>query len=150
MDMDINNKNQKQNTQPKQELKPQILEKSKISARHFLCAVFLVLLIYYLFRHTEIDAFLITVVIALVGIIIELFSSLFTYLVVFIQSIPYIGPMIANIITWPIFVTLNVAAYFVTLIVIRFKGIGMVKDARIITTIFLIGLLLGFILGRIF
>lgn len=148
--MDTNNKNQGQNTPLEQELKLRIPEKPKISTLHFFCAVFLFLLVYYLFRYTEIDAFLITAVVALTGIVIELFSSLFTYLLVLIQSIPYIGPMIAGIITWPIFVTLNVAAYFVTLIVIRFKGMGMVKDARIITTIFLIGLLLGFILGRIF
>lgn len=150
MKIDINNKNQEQNTPLEQEVKPQIPEKSNISTRHLFCAAFLFLLIYYLFRYTKIDAFLITVVIALTGIVIELFSSLFTYLLVLIKSIPYIGPMVANIITWPIFVTLNVAAYFVTLIVIRFKGMAMVKDARIITTIFLIGLLLGFILGRIF
>jgi len=88
--------------------------------------------------------------VALVGIGIEMFSHIFTYVLTLIQSIPYIGPMITKVITWPIFVTLNVMAYFVSLIVIRFKGIAMVKDARILTTIFLIGLLLGFILGRLF
>lgn len=144
--MDVNNKNQEQNTPLEQVLGVRIPEKSKISTRHFFYAVFLFSLVYYLFRYTEIDAFLITVIVALAGIVIEVFSSLFTCLLVLIQSIPYIGPMIANIITWPIFVTLNVSAYFVTLIVIRFKGMSMVKDARIITTIFLIGLLLGFIL----
>ena len=117
-----------------------IPEKSKISTRHFFYAVFLFSLVYYLFRYTEIDAFLITVIVALTGIVIELFSSLFTYLLVLIQSIPYIGPMIANIITCPIFVTLNVSAYFVTLIVIRFKGMSMVKDAHY-NYHFLIGLL---------
>ena len=79
-----------------------------------------------------------------------MFSHIFTYVLTLIQSIPYIGPMITKVITWPIFVTLNVMAYVVSLIVIRFKGIAMVKDARILTTIFLIGLLLGFILGRLF
>jgi len=148
----MNKKNKKLNKKVSfsQEFKPEIPKKTQMSALHFLFAALLLMVIYYLFRYTDIDAFLITVVIALLGIIIELFSNMFTYLLVIIKSIPYIGPMIAHIITWPIFVTLNVIAYFVTLIVIRFKGMGMVKDARIITTIFLIGILLGFILGRIF
>ncbi len=104
----------------------------------------------FAFAYTNLDTFLITVIIALVSIVVNIFTNTFTYILALIQSIPYIGPMIANIITWPIFVTLNVVAYFVSLMVIRFKGISMVKDARIITTIFLLGLLLGFILGRIF
>ncbi len=79
-----------------------------------------------------------------------MFSHIFSYILTLIQSIPHIGPIVARVITWPIFITLNILAYFVSLIVIRFKGIAMVKDARILTTIFLIGLLVGFILGRLF
>ena len=146
----MNNKKSSQKIPFSQEFKPRIPKKTQISATDFLFAALSLLLIYYLFRYTDIDVFLITVIIALLGIAIDMFSNIFTYLLVLIQSVPYIGPMIAKIITWPIFVTLNVMAYFVTLIVIRFKGIALVKDARIVTTIFLIGLLLGFILGRIF
>ncbi len=146
----VNKKKSNQKVQFTQEFKPRILKGTQISRMDFLVAVLLILLIYYLFKFTDVDRFLITAVIALVGIIVEMFSHIFTYGLIFIKSIPYIGPMIAKIITWPIFVTLNVTAYFVTLVVIRFKGIAMVKDARILTTIFLIGLLAGFILGRIF
>ncbi len=146
----MNNKKSRQKIPFKQEFKPRIPKKTQISATDFFFATFLLVLIYYLFKYTDIDLFLITVIIALVGITIDMFSNIFTFLLALIQSIPYIGPMMAKIITWPIFVTLNVLAYFVSLIVIRFKGIAMVKDARILTTIFLVGLLLGFILGRIF
>lgn len=148
----MNKENEKSNQKVplSQEFKPEIPKKNQRPILHFLFVTLLLLIIYYLFRYTDIDVFLFTVVIALLGIVIELFSNMFTYLLAAIRSIPYIGPMITHIITWPIFITLNVTAYFVTLIVIRFKGMGMVKDARIITTIFLIGILLGFILGRIF
>lgn len=146
----MNKKKPTQKIPFKQEFKPKIPKGANISAVDFLFATFLLVLIYYLFKYTDIDVFLITVIIALSGIVIDMFSNIFTFLLALIQSIPYIGPMIAKIITWPIFVTLNVLAYFVSLIVIRFKGITMVKDARILTTIFLIGLLLGFILGRLF
>lgn len=146
----MNNKKSNQKGAPGQEYEPKIPKKSQISVGCFLLVALIILLIYYLFAYTNLDTFLITVIIALVGIVVNIFTNTFTYILALIQSIPYIGPMIANIITWPIFVTLNVVAYFVSLVVIRFKGISMVKDARIITTIFLLGLLLGFILGRIF
>lgn len=146
----MNNKKSNQKGAPGQEYEPKIPKKSQISAGCFLLIALIILLMYYLFVYTNLDAFLITVIIALVGIVVNLFTNTFTYILALIQSIPYIGPMIANIITWPIFVTLNVVAYFVSLLVIRFRGVSMVKDARIITTIFLLGLLLGFILGRIF
>ena len=146
----MNNKKSNQKGAPSQEYEPKIPKKSQISVGCFLLIALIILLMYYLFVYTNLDAFLITVIIALVGIVVNLFTNTFTYILALIQSIPYIGPMIANIITWPIFVTLNVVAYFVSLLVIRFRGVSMVKDARIITTIFLLGLLLGFILGRIF
>ena len=146
----MENKNPKQKNVFSKEYQPKIPKKFQISTGCFLLVALIILLIYYLFTYTHLDAFLITVIVALVGIVVDLFTNTFTYLLALIQSIPYIGPMIASIITWPIFVTLNVVAYFVSLVVIRFKGISMVKDARIITTIFLIGLLLGFILGRVF
>ena len=146
----MNNKKSNQKGAPGQEYEPKIPKKSQISAGCLLLVALIILLIYYLFVYTNLDAFLITVIIALVGIVVNLFTNTSTYILALIQSIPYIGPMIASIITWPIFVTLNVVAYFVSLLVIRFKGVSMVKDARIITTIFLLGLLLGFILGRIF
>ena len=146
----MDNKKPNQEDASSQKYKPKIPEKSQISVRYFLLVALIIILMYYLFTYTHLDAFLITVIIALVGILVDLSTNIFTYILALIQSIPYIGPIIASIITWPIFVTLNVVAYFVSLIVIRFKGISMVKDARILTTIFLLGLLLGFILGRIF
>jgi hypothetical protein len=145
----MNNKS-KQKYQFNQNFKPRIPKRSNVSTFDFILVLFLIALVYYLFQYSDIDKILIAAVVALTGIGIEMFSHLFTYALSLIQSIPYIGPLIAKVITWPIFITLNVVAYFVSLVVIRFKGIAMVKDARILTTIFLIGLLLGFILGRLF
>jgi len=146
----MNNTKSKQKPQFSQKFKLKIPKISHFSTFDFFLVIFLLALLYYLVQYTDMDKILITAVVALVGIGIEMFNHIFTYALTLIQSIPYIGPMIAKIITWPIFVTLNVMAYFVTLVVIRFKGIAMVKDARILTTVFLIGLLLGFILGRLF
>jgi hypothetical protein len=146
----MNDNNSKQEKHYIPEFKPKIPKKGQISTWNVFLATLLIALFYYLIKYSNIDNILIAALLALIGIGIEMFSHLFTYALTLIQSIPYIGPLIAKVITWPIFVTLNVAAYFVSLIVIRFKGIAMVKDAKILTTIFLIGLLLGFILGRLF
>ena len=144
---DSSSKQEKQNTH---KFKQRIPNKGQISTWNIFLSILLIALSYYLFKYSNIDNILIAALLALIGIGIEMFSHLFTYSLTLIQSIPHIGPIITKVITWPIFVTLNVAAYFVSLIVIRFKGIAMVKDARILTTIFLIGLLVGFILGRLF
>ena len=133
-----------------QNYKPKIPKKEQISFFEFFLVLFLFILIYYFFKYSEIDKILITAILALAGIAIEMASHIFTYFLAFIQSIPYIGPIITKIITWPIFITLNVIAYFVSLIIIRVKGITLVKDAKVLTTIFIIGLLFGFILGRLF
>lgn len=146
----MNDNDSKQKEQFTHEFKAKIPKKGQISTWNIFLAILLIALFYYLFKYSNIDNILIAALLALIGIGIEMFSHLFTYALTLIQSIPYIGPLIAKVITWPIFVTLNVVAYFVSLVVIRFKGIAMVKDARILTTIFLIGLLLGFILGRLF
>ncbi|MBP8718591.1 MAG: hypothetical protein KBI07_05840 [Candidatus Atribacteria bacterium] len=130
--------------------KPSIPNRSQISPFDFLLAILMVMLVYYLFRYSDVDKILIAAIVALLGIGMEMVSNIFTYFLSIIQSVPYIGPIIVKVITWPIFFTLNAVAYFVTLVVIRFKGMALVKDARILTTIFLIGFLIGFILGRLF
>lgn len=130
--------------------KPRIIKSKYNPAISIFLFVLFSFLAYYLFIYIDIDKILITAIITLMGISIEIFGNIFSYILTFIQSIPHIGPIIAKVITWPIFITLNTVAYFVSLIVIRFKGIAMVKDARILTTIFLIGILFGFILGRLF
>ena len=145
-----NQKTKQKNRFNNQNFRPKIPKKSQISSLDFFLVLFLIVMIYYFFQYSNVDKILITAIIALVGITIEMFSHIFTYMLALIQSIPYIGPMVTRVITWPIFVTLNVMAYFVSLVVIRFKGIAMVKDARVLTTIFLIGLLVGFIVGRLF
>ncbi|MBN2394929.1 MAG: hypothetical protein JXC36_00515 [Candidatus Atribacteria bacterium] len=148
--MTMNDRNHKEKHYFSRKFTPKIPRNSQNFTWQILVAILLLTVLYCLFKYSDIDKFLATAIIALAGITLEMFSHLFSYFLTLVQSIPYIGPMIAKLITWPIFVTLNITAYFVSLIVIRFKGISMVKDARILTTIFLIGLLTGFILGRLF
>nr|MEA2022031.1 hypothetical protein [Candidatus Caldatribacteriota bacterium] len=104
---------------------------------------------FYILINFGVDKILTTTIVALLGIFIEIARQVFSQALFVIQSIPYIGPVIAKVIVWPFFITINGVAYLLTLFFIRIKGFKEVTNARILTTIFLIGILVGFILGRV-
>ena len=105
--------------------------------------------VFYILTNFGVDKISSTAIIALLGIFMQIGRQIFSQVLFIIQSIPYIGPVIAKIVVWPFFIAINGIAYLVTLLVIRVKGVKEVANARILTTVFLIGLLMGFILGRI-
>jgi len=104
--------------------------------------------VFYILTYMKVDKILTTALVALLGIFVEMARHIFSQVIFIIQSIPYIGPILAKIIVWPFFITINGIAYLVTLTFIRIRGVKEVANARILTTTFLIGLLVGIILGR--
>ncbi len=92
------------------------------------------------------DKKIIAVVVLLVGFI----TSAFAALIGMVGAIPAIGPMIAKVITLPFFLLLNAVAYLFTFIALRMGFKRDIVRARIISTAFLVGIVIGFILGRIF
>ena len=104
---------------------------------------------FYILVNFGVDKILTTTIVALLGIFMEIARQIFSQALFIIQSIPYIGPVVAKVIVWPFFITINGVAYLLTLFFIRIKGFKEVANARILTTIFLIGILVGFILGRV-
>jgi hypothetical protein len=89
-------------------------------------------------------------VIALVVILVGFLTQAFSGLLGMIGTIPTIGPMIVKVITLPFFLLLNAFAYLFTFFALR---MGFKKDivrARLIATAFLVGIVIGYILGRIF
>lgn len=105
--------------------------------------------VFYALTYLGVDKILSTAIVALLGIFMEVARQVFSQAIFIIQSIPYIGPVVAKVIVWPFFVTINAVAYLVTLTFIRIRGVKEVANARLLTTVFLIGILLGFILGRV-
>jgi len=105
--------------------------------------------LFYILDYFNVDKILITAIIALFGIFMEVARDIFSQMIFIIKSIPYIGPIIAKIIVWPFFLTINGIAYLVALTFIRIRGVKEVANARVLTTIFLVGLLIGLILGRL-
>ncbi len=111
--------------------------------------ILIMISVFYGLTYFGVDKILSTAIVALLGIFMEVARQVFSQVVFIIQSIPYIGPIVAKVIVWPFFITINAVAYLVTLTLIRIKGYKQVANARVLTTVFLIGILLGFILGRV-
>ena len=111
--------------------------------------ILIMISVFYALTYLGVDKILSTAIIALLGIFMEIARQVFSQVIFIIQSIPYIGPIIAKVIVWPFFITINAVAYLVTLTFIRVKGVKEVANAKLLTAVFLIGILLGFILGRV-
>ena len=126
------------------------LKKQKIKGDFKIAITLLIMIaVFCVLTYFGLDKILTTAIVALLGIFMELAKQIFSQAILIIQSIPYIGPLIAKVIVWPFFITINGVAYLVTLTFIRIKGVKEVTNARILTTVLLIGILLGFILGRV-
>jgi len=111
--------------------------------------ILIMISVFYGLTYFGVDKILSTAIVALLGVFMEVARQVFSQVIFIIQSIPYIGPIVAKVIIWPFFITINAVAYLVTLTLIRMKGYKQVANARVLTTVFLIGILLGFILGRV-
>ncbi len=111
--------------------------------------ILIMISVFYGLTYFGVDKILSTAIVALLGVFMEVARQVFSQFIFIIQSIPYIGPIIAKVIVWPFFITINAVAYLVTLTIIRIKGYKQVANAKVLTAVFLIGILLGFILGRI-
>jgi len=82
-------------------------------------------------------------------IILGYFTQAFSGLLVLIGIVPWIGPLIVKVLSLPFFWILNGIGYLASVIAIK-KGHGkIVLNHRIVTIVFLTGVVLGYILGRI-
>ena len=77
-------------------------------------------------------------------------TQLFAILVGLIATIPIIGPPIASIISLPFFLIVNAIAYIVTLFSLRKGYTKDVLGSRILVTTLLIGIIIGYALGKLF
>ncbi len=125
--------------------KPKFKENLEIAV-----TILIMISVFYVLTYFGVDKILSTAIVALLGIFMEVARQIFSQAIFMIQSIPYIGPIVAKVIVWPFFITINGVAYLVVLTLIRVKGYKQVANARVLTTVFLVGILLGFILGRVF
>lgn len=111
--------------------------------------ILIMISVFYGLTYFGVDKILSTAIVALLGIFMEVARQVFSQVIFILQSIPYIGPIVAKVIVWPFFITINGIAYLVTLTFIRVRGVKEVANAKLLTAVFLIGILLGFTLGRV-
>ena len=82
-------------------------------------------------------------------LILGYMTQLFTVLVGLIAAVPIIGPPIAAIISLPLIFIVNAIAYMVTFFSLR-KGYAKdVLGSRVLVTTFLIGIIIGYALGKL-
>ncbi|PKP56511.1 hypothetical protein CVT91_12945, partial [Candidatus Atribacteria bacterium HGW-Atribacteria-1] len=85
--------------------------------------ILIMISVFYALTYLGVDKILSTAIVALLGIFMEIARQVFSQVIFIIQSIPYIGPIVAKVIVWPFFITLNGVAYLVTLTFIRIRGV---------------------------
>lgn len=93
----------------------------------------------------HIDKALIGIVVLLVGLLGHAFAAL----VAWIALIPLIGPLVAKVLALPFFWLLNGIGYLASIIAIK-KGYSRdVVNYRVLTMVLLIGVTIGYILGKL-
>ncbi len=95
--------------------------------------------------HFEWDKQIMAGFVVLFGIISQAFAGL----AALIALVPFVGPLIVKILSIPFFWLLNGIGWFVSLLIAK-KGYGSsVVQGRVLTTALLVGVIIGFILGKL-
>jgi len=95
--------------------------------------------------HYEVDKTLIGSIVVVFGLITQAFVGLISI----IALVPILGPIIAKLLALPIFWMINALGYFVSLVAIK-KGYSRdVLNYRVLTVVLLIGIVIGYILGKL-
>lgn len=123
-----------------------------ITVRDFFAAFWRTILIWFIIvlfivvaLHFDVD----TTVIGGIVVVFGLLTQAFTGLIGILSLIPLIGPLIAKILALPLFWLINALGYFVSIIAIRRGYSKDVVNYRVLTVVLLVGIVIGFILGKL-
>jgi hypothetical protein len=95
--------------------------------------------------HYNVDKSVIGGSVVIFGIITQAFIGLINI----IGLIPLFGPIVAKVLALPLFWLINALGYFVSILAIK-KGYSKeVVNYRILTVVLLVGIVIGFVLGKI-
>ncbi len=97
-------------------------------------------------RYLGVEGRLIAVVVLVVGWLSQAFAAVLGV----VGLIPVVGPLIVSIITLPFFLLVNGIAYLVTLMAVRKGYVRSAVESRILVTALLVGIVMGFLLGKLF
>ena len=95
--------------------------------------------------HYDVDEVMIGLVVVVVGLLGQAFAALIAW----IGLIPLVGPFIAKVLTIPFFWILNGVGYMASIVAIRRGFTKDVMNYRILTFVLLIGVTIGYVLGKL-
>ena len=95
--------------------------------------------------HFGVDEFVIGGVVVVFGVITQAFVGL----IGIISLIPVLGPLLAKVLALPVFWLINALGYFVSIIAIKRGYSKEVINYRILTVVLLVGIVIGFVLGKV-
>ena len=95
--------------------------------------------------HYHVDKTVIGGAVVIFGIVTQAFIGLANL----IALVPLFGPIVAKILALPVFWLINGLGYFLSIIAIKRGYSREVINYRILTVVLLIGIVIGFILGKL-
>lgn len=84
------------------------------------------------------------------GLGTQIFAAAFAFLISYLGAVPFLGPLVVKIITLPIFILINGLAFIASLVGVKMGHKRAVFESKVAATILMIGILIGYILGKIF
>ena len=99
---------------------------------------------------THLDKKIAAALVILYGLITPVFSGIFSTLGYYISLVPYFGPTIIKAFTLPATLLIAFSAYLLSLIRIKQGMFKQVVSARLYALVLAIGIVIGYILGKIF
>jgi len=84
------------------------------------------------------------------GMATHIFGVAFALVLGWVGMFPIAGPIIIKLLTWPLFLLINGAAFFTSLVGINIGKGRQVFEARVAASILMTGVLIGFLLGKLF
>ena len=109
------------------------------------CCLMILLGFIVVAQHYGLDKEITVLTVLFFGYVTQLFSVLVGYIAV----IPVIGAPIANIISLPFIFIVNAIAYIVTFFSLRRGYAKEVLGSRVLVTAFIVGVILGYALGKL-
>lgn len=99
---------------------------------------------------THLDKKIAAALVILYGLVTPVFSGIFSFLGYYISLIPFFGPTIVKAFTLPATLLIAFSAYIISLIRIKQGMFKQVVSARLYALVLAIGIVIGYILGKIF
>lgn len=116
-----------------------------IKYKRQILAVILMLSVLTLGFLLRLDKTIVTAIAALIGLATSAFSGLTALLAL----IPWAGPLIVKALSLPIVWLMNGAGYFTAIFLAKRGHTKSVIDSRLITIVLIVGIIIGFIIGKL-